>query len=541
MTAISEKQHSEDILYGILYGISFIVAFYALALFIATREIYYLYFFIQIIFFFLYGMIYCGDASRWFPEFALPLIDFGTVMVSIGTIFLYLFFDSILNTRQKVPAASRTFRISAWLIGVGVLLYFSGFRALSSLLNMLVISSVFIAAVFLCFYLKSEKIIRLIFIGFVVGFFVLIFWMLMLQNFIPYSRVVNNFYMFLAMWWMIIFSVALGLNINDYIKERYRAQKQSLLYLKENEKLILQQNEMLEQKVEERTRELREAQSQLVQREKMASLGELTAGIAHEIQNPLNFVNNFSEVNTELITELKNEFNAGNIEQAIIIANDIDENEKKINHHGRRADAIVKGMLLHSRVQTGEKQPTDINAIAEEYLRISYHGLRASDKSFEATIPVTINTDFDEHLSSADGKINIVPQDIGRVLLNLYNNAFYAVAEKIKNPKPLKGNEEYIPAVTVSTRSVKSISGDVGVLISVKDNGNGIPQKIVDKIFQPFFTTKPTGQGTGLGLSLSYDIIKAHGGEIRVETKEGEGSEFIIQLPTTPNFKSASS
>ena len=272
---------------------------------------------------------------------------------------------------------------------------------------------------------------------------------------------------------------------------------------------------------------LKSTQSQLIQSEKMASLGELTAGIAHEIQNPLNFVNNFSDVNKELIDELKGELATGNGQQAIEIADDIKANEEKINHHGKRADAIVKSMLQHSRSSSGVKEATDINALADEYLRLSYHGLRAKDKSFNATL----KTDFDESLSADQagiGKINIVPQEIGRVILNLINNAFHAVDEKRKASQPLKRGVEYEPTVTVSTKKF----GDT-VLISVKDNGNGIPQKVLDKIFQPFFTTKPTGQGTGLGLSLSYDIIKAHGGELKVDTKEGEYAEFIVILRTS--------
>ena len=261
---------------------------------------------------------------------------------------------------------------------------------------------------------------------------------------------------------------------------------------------------------------LRSTQAQLIQSEKMASLGELTAGIAHEIQNPLNFVNNFSEVNDELLKELNAEADKGNLEEVKAIAKDITFNSEKINHHGKRADAIVKGMLQHSRLSTGQKEPTDINALADEYLRLAYHGLRAKNKSFNAIM----KTDFDESI----GKINIVPQDIGRVILNLINNAFYAVDEK-KKKEP-----GYEPIVTVATRSVKLPLGGLGVCISVKDNGNGIPQKVLDKIFQPFFTTKPTGRGTGLGLSLSYDIVKAHGGEIKVETKEGNGTSFIIYL-----------
>ena len=259
--------------------------------------------------------------------------------------------------------------------------------------------------------------------------------------------------------------------------------------------------------------ELKNTHAQLMQAEKMASLGELTAGIAHEIQNPLNFVNNFSEINAELIDEMKDGLKAGNINEAMSIADTIKENQSKINNHGKRADAIVKNMLQHSRINTGEKELSNINTLADEYLRLSYQGLRAKDKSLNATI----QTNFDESIP----KINIVPQDIGRVLLNLYNNAFYAVNEKLK-----LSPENYAATVSVITRKKDNI-----VEITVKDNGNGIPSKIADKIFQPFFTTKPTGQGTGLGLSLAYDITKAHGGEIMVETKEGEGSEFIIQLP----------
>jgi two-component system, NtrC family, sensor kinase len=286
-------------------------------------------------------------------------------------------------------------------------------------------------------------------------------------------------------------------------------------------------------KIQKAYSDLKSTQAQLIQSEKMASLGELTAGIAHEIQNPLNFVNNFSEVSRELVIEMNDELAVGNWQLAKEISGDIEQNLEKINHHGKRADAIVKGMLQHSRSSTGFKEPTDINTLADEYLRLANHGLRAKDKDFNATL----KTDFDETI----GKIDIVPQDIGRVILNLITNAFYAVDENKKQaPLPPKGGIEspqdhYEPTVTVSTKLVTPPLGGPGaVKISVKDNGPGIPQKVLDKIFQPFFTTKPTGQGTGLGLSLAYDIVKAHGGELKVETKEGDSSEFIILLPINP-------
>ncbi len=288
-------------------------------------------------------------------------------------------------------------------------------------------------------------------------------------------------------------------------------------------RMLQKENKVLEEKVVLRTsqlqqsiEELKATQTQLIQSEKMASLGELTAGIAHEIQNPLNFINNFSEVNTELIAEMKEEISKGNMAEVIALAADIQSNEQKINHHGKRADSIVKGMLQHSRSNNGQKEFTDINALCDEYLRLSYHGLRAKDKSF--------NAKFETHFDKSIEKISMVPQDMGRVILNLITNAFYVVNEK-KTLRQAQG-DSYEPTVSVSTKKEPD-----KVLITVKDNGNGIPQKILDKIFQPFFTTKPTGQGTGLGLSLSYDIVKAHGGELKVETKEGEGSEFIITLP----------
>jgi signal transduction histidine kinase len=273
-------------------------------------------------------------------------------------------------------------------------------------------------------------------------------------------------------------------------------------------------------KAEDAFTELQATQKQLIQSEKMASLGELTAGIAHEIQNPLNFVNNFSDVSNELLDEMKTELAKGNTEDALAIAEDVRQNLEKILYHGKRADGIVKGMLQHSRTSSGQKELTDINALTDEYLRLAYHGLRAKDKSFNAKF----ETGFDNSLE----KINIVPQEIGRVILNLINNAFYAVSEKQKLNIP-----GYEPTVVVKTTKNPSRGGRGGeILISVKDNGNGIPDSIKEKIFQPFFTTKPTGQGTGLGLSLSYDIIKAHGGEIKVNTKENEGTEFIIHIPT---------
>jgi signal transduction histidine kinase/ligand-binding sensor domain-containing protein len=319
-------------------------------------------------------------------------------------------------------------------------------------------------------------------------------------------------------WWAYtIFALAIAGLLWTFIAYRSRRLKR--------------QNKLLEEKVEHRTAQLNQSlqnlkatQDQLIQSEKMASLGELTAGIAHEIQNPLNFVNNFSEVNKELIEELNAERLKPNAERneqlENEILNDIKENQEKINHHGKRADAIVKGMLQHSRTSSGQKELTDINALADEYLRLAYHGFRAKDKSFNAKF----QTEFDKSID----KMNVFPQDIGRVFLNLINNAFYAVNEKkqqLDGSLPT-GQAGYEPTVSVSTRKVND-----KVEVTVTDNGKGIPPKVMDKIFQPFFTTKPTGAGTGLGLSLSYDIVKAHGGEIKVETKEGEGSEFIFQLP----------
>ena len=259
---------------------------------------------------------------------------------------------------------------------------------------------------------------------------------------------------------------------------------------------------------------LKSTQAQLIQSEKMASLGELTAGIAHEIQNPLNFVNNFSEVSNEMIDELFEELNKEDYSEVKSISNDLKLNLEKILHHGKRADGIVKGMLQHSRINTGKKEPTDLNKLIDEYLRLAYHGLRAKDKLFNAHL----ETDYDEAIPA----VELVPQDIGRVILNLVTNAFYAVHQKQSSSDA----ENYKPTVSLSSKNLKD-----EIKIKVNDNGNGIPKNIIAKIFQPFFTTKPTGKGTGLGLSMSYDIVKAHGGEITVKTKEHIGTTFCILIP----------
>lgn len=286
--------------------------------------------------------------------------------------------------------------------------------------------------------------------------------------------------------------------------------------LEQKRKSIEETNSALQKSLEE----LKSTQAQLIQSEKMASLGELTAGIAHEIQNPLNFVNNFSEVSSELIQEMIEEMDKGETEEAKMIAKDIQQNLDKINHHGKRADTIVKGMLQHSKKGEGHKELTNINTLCEEFLKLSYHGIRAKDKLFNATLI----TDFDNSLA----KIKIIPQDISRVIMNVLTNAFYAVDDK-RN----KIGNDFQPTVTIKTiGNYNNLDGNLDeVIISIEDNGLGIPHNILDKIFQPFFTTKPTGQGTGLGLSLAYDIIKTHNGLLNVETSQGEGSTFYITIP----------
>jgi two-component system NtrC family sensor kinase len=300
-----------------------------------------------------------------------------------------------------------------------------------------------------------------------------------------------------------------------------KAQKESLEYLvaERTYELTLQKEE-LQKAIEE----LKSTQNQLIQSEKMASLGELTAGIAHEIQNPLNFVNNFSEVSVELCQELEEEIDKTTIaerdkEYIKEIIGDLSQNQQKITHHGKRADSIVKGMLQHSRASSGEMEAVDINALADEYMRLAYHGLRAKNKEFNSALI----TDFDESI----GKVKVLPQDLGRVFLNLFTNAFYAVADKKQKLAETDPNTTYKPEVKITTKKFAD-----KLYIRVLDNGTGMPEHVKAKIFQPFFTTKPTGQGTGLGLSMSYDIVtNGHGGSLDVESVPGESTEFRITLP----------
>ncbi|MDP1795805.1 MAG: ATP-binding protein [Daejeonella sp.] len=335
-----------------------------------------------------------------------------------------------------------------------------------------------------------------------------------------YSSVVNLGFPFSLL-------IYVSMRFKEMIQEVQENAHKVVELSEEKKEQAITQQKILEEEVARQTGEIRQTlanlkstQSQLIQSEKMASLGELTAGIAHEIQNPLNFVNNFSEVTNELIDEMNEELDKGDVEEAKAIAGDIKQNLQKITHHGKRADSIVKGMLQHSRASSNQKEFANVNKLADEYLRLAYHGLRAKDKSFNAELV----TNFDEKLPL----VEIVPQDIGRVLLNLFTNAFYAVQERNKEEKD-KGTT-FKPTVKLSTSADNKF-----IKIRVEDNGTGIPEHIKDKIMQPFFTTKPTGEGTGLGLSMSYDIVvKAHGGTIDINSKEGEFTEFAITIPIEP-------
>ncbi|TAE51339.1 MAG: hypothetical protein EAZ89_10285 [Bacteroidetes bacterium] len=348
------------------------------------------------------------------------------------------------------------------------------------------------------------------------------------RNFLIHPYVVDLVFNLSALAVPVGLSLYMGIEASERNKslsakliENEILKNQSIASEQEKQQILASQNETLERQVAERTAALKASQSQLIQSEKLASLGELTAGIAHEIQNPLNFVNNFAEVSAEMIDELTEELVKGDTSEAQAIAQDLKDKKKKINHHGQRASGIVKSMLEHSRTSSGTKEPTNLNALADEYLRLAYHGLRAKDSSFNAEYELMADPDLP--------LVNVVPQDMGRVLLNLINNAFYACAERAQ-----QGIIGYQPKVTIQTRWLSHAEApDKGQIeIRVKDNGSGIPEAIREKIFQPFFTTKPTGQGTGLGLSLAYDIVtKGHGGKLELESEEGVGTTFVIQLP----------
>ncbi len=505
---------------AMLFGIMIGFAFYNLSISISTREISYVWYFLYLFCLAISFSGQLGSHSSYLTQFFLPEhpvlgLFLKRLLDPAAFICLILFSRNFLHTRQKHPRWD-TFLLALIFVLISLNIFWlgGGYNRAGApyiIISVYILSVIVIIKTALIAYREGFKAARFFIAGQIItaaGILISMFkvtgWADLLW-FLPHTR----FFDFIRSGTVFFFGGVEALIFSMALADRQRIK--------------------LEQEVAERTSELKQslqelksAQSQLIQKEKMASLGELTAGIAHEIQNPLNFVNNFSEVSNELIEELKGERRKTegerNTEAEDELLNDIEENLQKINHHGKRADAIVKGMLQHSRSSNGVKEPTDINVLCDEYLRLSYRGQRAKDKNFNAEI----KTDFDKTV----GKINVVPLDIGRVLLNLYNNAFYAVSAPPPKAGALVTNAVKDPTVWVSTKK----DGNK-VLITVRDNGKGIPANIVDKIFQPFFTTKPTGQGTGLGLSLSYDIIKAHGGEIKVESKDGEGSEFVFTLP----------
>jgi two-component system NtrC family sensor kinase len=526
-----------------LCGILILASLVNLFFYSVSREKVYLYFA-------LFGLFYTLLAGNM-PVYdvflkEVPLLArFNTLLALFCGFFLWKFLSTFYDAPALYP---RWYKVSNYLsygIFVAVLPMLTTFvmgnlalsAFLASIVGVFIINS-FIILSFSLFKSRQEKIFKLItalpflFIGLVYLIADIMFGTGAGKNsFVMFVHTYGgDITLFFFYWLVVIFLWKMIQRFQTLQKQVLQEALEREVLAREHEaerlQLIAGQKIELEQQVTERTAELhqsltdlKQTQTQLIQSEKMASLGELTAGIAHEIQNPLNFVNNFSEVSVELLDELEIELTNGDKDEAIAIASDVKQNLEKILHHGKRADGIVKGMLQHSRASSSAKEPTDINKLADEYLRLAYHGLRARDKTFNAELI----TDFDKNLPL----VNVVPQDIGRVLLNLFTNAFYAVQQKQKIAGP-----NYKPAIQVKTFTPPS--GGRGAVVVVRDNGTGIPDNIKDKILQPFFTTKPTGEGTGLGLSLSYDIIvKAHGGKIEIDSKEGDYTEFTISIPAT--------
>jgi two-component system, NtrC family, sensor kinase len=541
LAPMSYHYYKLDVKNGLCIGILLAMALYNLFIFFLVKDRLYLYYCLYIL------------TSLWTMAHlsGLGLLIWGdypliTRLVGVPFVLLsaWLFTIRFLNLDKNMPRTYIAIKILCFLIACIIPIDFLNLQVIRGMAqqSLTPISTISMLIVGILSHFqgnKSAKYYVFAWMFFLVGGIITSF---SYSNRVPYTYFTSNAVLFGACIESILLAFALANRINIYRAESEKAQALAVQRLEENERLareqnkslaenerlVREQNKVLEEKVHERTTELetsletlKATQNQLIQSEKLANLGELTAGISHEIQNPLNFVTNFSELSVDLVKDLKDELAKPTIDKAYIdeLFADLASNQEKIKHHGRRASSIVKGMLEHSRASTGIREHIDINQLADEYLRLSYHGLRAKDKTFNAEF----KTDFADSLP----KIAVIPQDLGRVLLNLINNAFYAVNQRKQQlDASFKLASSYAPTVIVSTQKV-----DNQIIIKVKDNGTGMPESVKTKIFQPFFSTKPTGEGTGLGLSLAYDIVtKGHGGTLVVESTEGIGTTFTLTL-----------
>ncbi len=523
LPSLMNQNYKLDVFKGITFGIMLAMCLYNLFIFFLVRDRLYLYYCIYV----LAGIwTYSHLNGLWYFTWSdYPFLN-RFLGIQLFALSAALFSFRFLNTKEVTPRLYKIMNVMIILIVISIPVEYLDIQPLTNNFLQFYVSLcavVLFSAGVSAYYQgnKSAKYFILAWMFFLAG---TIITLLIFTGWLPYNFWTFNASLIGACFENLFLSFALANKINIYREETAKAQLLALQRLEDNERLIIEQNKILEEKVLDRTNELetslnvlKATQAQLIQSEKLASLGELTAGIAHEIQNPLNFVNNFSELSVDIVNDLKDEMSKPQKDNEYIeeLFTDLSSNQQKINHHGKRASSIVKGMLEHSREKTADKELIDINKLVDEYIRLSYHGLRAKDKSFNADIKL----ELDESIV----KINAIPQDLGRVLLNLFNNAFYAVKDKKNN----SNDAGYQPTVTVSTE----INNDE-VMIRIKDNGTGMPENVRDKVFQPFFTTKPTGSGTGLGLSISYDIItKDHGGKLEVESTLGVCTIFIIKLP----------
>lgn len=520
---LSNSYYVKDTFNGICMGILIAMLLYNLFLFFSVRERLYLYYAAYI----LMALVVVSEMNSSYRFF----IGWGMGVGIREFLFIsgILFTMSFLSTRTILPRGHKVLMVCIIFFCLSIILSILNCQPYANQFYHVIALFTIFAILFLAIlvYRRGNKSAMF----FSIAWFFVLFsgFVSTLTNIgiLPFTFWTNNVFAIGTCLETILLAFALAYRLKTYRDVSESAQELAIQRLEENERLVKEQNKVLEENVLIRTTELHQSvetlkatQNQLIQQEKLASLGELTAGIAHEIQNPLNFVNNFSELSVDIAKDLNTEMHNPEPDKVFIeeLLTDLTSNQVKIIHHSKRASDIVRGMLQHSRSSSGQKEPTDINALCDEYLRLSYHGLKAKDKSFNASF----ETNFDKSLP----KLNLITQDIGRVILNLINNAFYAINERKK-----KAEDGYQPKVIITTKQL----GD-RIEIKVSDNGSGIPEHIKSKIFQPFFTTKPAGQGTGLGLSLSYEIIvKGHGGSFELESTEGIGTEFIITLGNKNN------